>query len=123
MGDRTVAEKVDSQHLLLDSLLRSVTRAYEESDADECEANLARLKRSLELHLSLEEKHYFPQNERDQPHLRDGIASLVAEHHALRRALSDVAASDSLAAGRTAFAAFVAFFHRHEKTELALLRS
>ena len=120
--ERTITHKVATQHQLLKSQLASALRAIERegNPADLIE----RLARSLELHLTLEEEHYFPRKRADQPLLGAEIDRLVVEHADLRRHLRESAERLSEGDSRGANAALTQFqttFDRHERHEHDLL--
>jgi iron-sulfur cluster repair protein YtfE (RIC family) len=120
--ERTTANKVKTQHQLLESQLAAALRAFDGGVAPA--SRVERLARSLELHLTLEEEHYFPERRASQPDLADTIDELLVEHAELRRSLAEaveqLAGGDQHAASQ-ALNHYAAIFHRHEKRERDVL--
>jgi hypothetical protein len=124
VNERGTADKVQTQHQLLKSQLSGALRAAEGEQGPEATDRGERLARSLELHLRLEEEHYFPQARAARPQLADGIDELVLEHTELRRTLReavDLLSRGDLTGGRAALGHYEVIFRDHEKREFDLL--
>ena len=121
--ERTTAAKVKTQHELLESQLAAALRAIDGGVVAPA-SRVERLARSLELHLTLEEEHYFPERRASQPNLAAAIDELLVEHAELRRSLAEaveqLAGGDQHAASQ-ALNHYATLFHRHEKRERDLL--
>jgi hemerythrin-like domain-containing protein len=121
---RGTADKVQTQHQLLKSQLSGALRAAEDEQGPEAAGRVERLARSLELHLRLEEEHYFPQARAAQPLLGDGIDELVLEHTELRRILREAVellSRGDMKAGSAALGRYETIFRDHEQREFDLL--
>ncbi|MEO1934760.1 MAG: hemerythrin domain-containing protein [Myxococcales bacterium] len=100
--ERSVANKVATQHKLLKSQTSAAHSAIEGGQSSEAARRVERLARTLELHLTLEEEHYFPQMRTTQPHLADELDRLLVEHVELRdvlRKVIDLLSGDDLSGG------------------------
>jgi len=118
--ERTLEDKIETQHQLLNAQLSGALRAAEEGLAVDAVDRVNRLARTLELHLTLEEKHYFPERRAAQPDLADEIDRLIEEHGEFRRFLSEaiVKVSEGDASGASEILiGFAAIFHQHERRE------
>jgi CRISPR/Cas system CSM-associated protein Csm2 small subunit len=118
--ERTVEDKIETQHQLLNAQLSGALRAAEEGLAVDAVDRVNRLARTLELHLTLEEKHYFPERRAAQPDLADEIDRLIEEHGEFRRFLSEAIAkvSEGDASGASEILKdFAEIFHQHERRE------
>jgi iron-sulfur cluster repair protein YtfE (RIC family) len=117
---RTVGDKIDTQHQLLNAQLSGALRAVDGGLGAGAADRVERLARSLELHLTLEEQHYFPERRDEQPDLADEIDRLVKEHAEFRRYLSEAVAKtrggDADGASKI-LKGFAAAFHQHEERE------
>jgi hypothetical protein len=118
--EHTVEDKIETQHQLLNSQLWGALRAAEGGLAVEAADRVNRLARTLELHLTLEEKHYFPERRAAQPDLADEIDRLIKEHGEFRRSLSE--AVEKVSEGDVSgvseiLEGFAATFHQHERRE------
>ena len=116
----TVKDKVDTQHQLLNTQLSGALRALDGDLQAGAADRVERLARSLELHLTLEEEHYFPERRAAQPDLADEIDRLVKEHTEFRsnlsKAVAKVREGDAGGASKI-LKAFAAAFYRHEERE------
>jgi iron-sulfur cluster repair protein YtfE (RIC family) len=124
--ERSTADKVQTQHQLLESQLSGARRAIEDGDCTEATNRVERLARSLELHLTLEEEHYFPQLRANRPELAQDFDELLVEHTELRDSLRQAVALLShkdLPGGKAALNRYKAIFRGHEKREYDLLEN
>lgn len=124
LKERSTADKVQTQHQLLKAQLSGALRAAAGEQGPEAADRVERLARSLELHLRLEEEHYFPQTRAARPELADGIDELRLEHRELRcilREAVDLFSRGDMTAGSTALSRYETIFHDHEKREFDLL--
>jgi iron-sulfur cluster repair protein YtfE (RIC family) len=116
----TVGDKIDTQHQMLNSQLPGVLRAVADGLQAGAADRIERLARSLELHLTLEEEHYFPELQAAQPGLADEIDRLVKEHAEFRRnmreAIAKVREGDAGGASNI-LKGFAATFRQHEERE------
>ena len=121
---RSIANKVATQHQLIDSQLRNLAASLDGGLLPEAEKRLQRLMRSLEAHFTLEEEHYFPSAEAERAEVVEAIRSFRADHVELRRSLEDLAQSigeGAMGPARSAFARFSSLLLEHERRELDLL--
>ena len=116
----TVKDKVDTQHQLLNTQLSGALRAVDGDLQAGAADRVERLARSLELHLTLEEEHYFPELRAAQPGLADEIDRLVKEHAEFRRNMREAIAKareGDAGGASTVLKDFAAAFHQHEERD------
>ena len=121
---RSVADKVQTQHQLLKSQLSGALRALEGGQGADMADRVEHLARSLELHLTLEEEHYFPQARAAQPQLADALDELLLEHTELRSSLreaGELLAQGDVKAGGAMLKRYATMFRGHERREYDLL--
>ncbi len=122
--ERSGADKVSTQHRLIDSQLARLAEALQEGALATAEPRVERLLRSLKAHFTLEEDFYFPRAEAANGERRTEIEALRAEHVELDRALEETARhirEGTLDAARQCFKAFHAAILEHERVEVSLL--
>lgn len=121
-----VAQRVASQHRIIESLMKGVRGAIAEGDLPRAKGRLVGLKRALDAHFVLEEDHYFPVTRKARPDLGADLEQLAEEHGAMRSALERISGHLDERAwdeAERAVAALDSSFRRHEEFEGKVLRS
>jgi hemerythrin superfamily protein len=123
---QSLADKVATQHRLIESLFRGFDSALSSGDGEAVHARLGGLAEALKAHFTLEEDHYFPARRKASPEAAEGLDELTREHTQMLGALETITRQlEADAPGRAAdtFRGLVAHFSEHEDREQQLLGS
>lgn len=119
--DQLIAE----EHRKLAPLLDAGTRALETSDARAAARSIADVQRAIDLHLTQEDRMYYPALWALRPELRGSLERFIESHDRFRTELSQIEAGlDTTPLPETAvrFRAFAESFAAHEVHEERFLR-
>ncbi len=119
--DRLIAE----EHRKLAPLLGAGTRALEASDLTAAARSIADLQRAIDLHLTQEDRMYYPALWALRPELRGSLERFIEAHDRFRAELTrieDSLDSTSLSENAVRFRSFAESFAAHEVHEEKFLR-